>query len=276
MAMPPIKKRKVAHANEGHKDLGALPSHEVAPVLAARPVLWGLPFDVIRIIALEMHLQDLYNLSQACKNLRSCLWSKDAETLWKAVIKKNGHQPSLHQPPPPFLKIPAYVHLACSTHCSNCGAPGAEILRKWVVRMCPACLRYGSAAIVWYGDAAKQMQSLNSDISENVLEHATLAQYFFVLDPSNDKTNEKKNLLLRRDVTRVVERFKELGSAGSNDAMETFVNAMKDDFESQQNYSRGLDIWLELRRIMKRSQDREMRRANASSSKAKSTRRQVT
>lgn len=38
--------------------------------------------------------------------------------------------------------------------------------------------------IVWYGDAAKQVQSLNSDISENVLEHATLAQYFFVLDPS--------------------------------------------------------------------------------------------
>lgn len=48
MAMPLMKKRKLAHADEGHKDLGDLPSHELVAVLAARPVLWGLPFDVLR------------------------------------------------------------------------------------------------------------------------------------------------------------------------------------------------------------------------------------
>lgn len=38
--------------------------------------------------------------------------------------------------------------------------------------------------VVWYSDAAKEVQSLNIDISDTVLAHATLAQYFFVLDPS--------------------------------------------------------------------------------------------
>lgn len=50
MAMPLMKKRELAHADEGHKDLGDPPSHKLATVLAARPVLWGLPFDVMRVV----------------------------------------------------------------------------------------------------------------------------------------------------------------------------------------------------------------------------------
>lgn len=37
---------------------------------------------------------------------------------------------------------------------------------------------------IWYGDAAKQIQPLSCDLSDAVLKHTTLSQYFIVLDPS--------------------------------------------------------------------------------------------
>lgn len=94
--MPPRKKFKSGHPDEIHDALD--PLDPPALVLAAGPVLWGMPAEILRLvrrcntlsfssempadtygqIAVEMTLEDLYNLSQTCKDMRVRLWCRSA------------------------------------------------------------------------------------------------------------------------------------------------------------------------------------------------------
>lgn len=132
--MPPRKKFKSGHPDEIHEALVAL--DPPASVLAAGPVLWGMPAEILRLvrrcdmlsfqngmpadtygqIALEMTLADLYHLSQMCKDMRVRLWCRSATFIWTDVIKAKAHG-SYVPPLPPFLKVHEYIHFLLSSHC---------------------------------------------------------------------------------------------------------------------------------------------------------------
>ncbi|EIW59866.1 uncharacterized protein TRAVEDRAFT_47167 [Trametes versicolor FP-101664 SS1] len=233
--MPPRKKFKSGHPDEIHEV--SSPLDPSALVLAAGPVLWGMPAEILRLIALEMTLADLYHLSQTCKDMRVRLWCRSATFIWTDVIKAKAHG-SCVPPLPPFLKVPEYMHFLLSSHCYNCGAAGADIFCPYMARACSVCLRNESGVTIWYGDAAKQIQSLSRDLSDAVLGHTTLSQYFIVQDPSDDKTDEEKNRVLRRDVDLMVQRFKELGAPESKQGIEGITNTLKDVCRYQLDCSR--------------------------------------
>lgn len=238
--MSPRKKFKSSLPDEILE--ASVPLDSPALVLAAGPALWGMPAEILRLvrrcdtlsfqsempadtygqIALEMTLEDLYNLSQTCKDMRVRLWCRSATFIWTDVIKAKAYG-SCVPPLPPFLKVPEYIHFLLSSHCyvrpaMPClsaqhltsyftsielwgiwgryllpihGSCMFCMLAKRVRRVSPfessrrrANLMHRKCRTVWYGDAAKQIQSLSYDLSDAVLGHTTLSQYFIVLDPS--------------------------------------------------------------------------------------------
>ncbi|KAL1940730.1 hypothetical protein VTO73DRAFT_7771 [Trametes versicolor] len=254
--MPPRKKFKSDRPDEIHEAL--VPLDPPALVLASGPVLWGMPGEILRLIALEMDLEDLYRLAQTCKDMRARLWCRSATFIWTDVMKVPVRGSGIAVPPS-YLKVPEFIHLACSSHCYRCGAYGAAVFSPHMARVCSACLRNDPDTTVWYGDAAQQFQQFSCELSDAILSPATLSTYFIILDTSDDKTNVEKNRLLQRDVDRVAQQLRESGVPESNDDMKGFIATLKDICDDQREWSRRYHHALRLRREAKVKEDRKKR-----------------
>ncbi|OJT02943.1 hypothetical protein TRAPUB_6482 [Trametes pubescens] len=90
---------------------------------------------------------------------------------------------------------------------------------------------------VWYGKAAEQVRSINSDLSDAILHPTTFSKHFVVYDPTHDKNDESRNLVLQSHVDSVLKQYKDLGTPVSEKDMRTFTSKLKTDCGNRPNYS---------------------------------------
>ncbi|PIL24846.1 hypothetical protein GSI_12732 [Ganoderma sinense ZZ0214-1] len=164
--MPPRKKLKVNHAQEGattNTRRSTRASSKVAtpttiatdasnaqpPVASAAPTVVKLRRGCLKDIpnfAVEiqlmifgnLHPQDLFNLSRTSKMFHQFFLHRSNEALWEAALENAQDLPER----PPWMDIPAFIHLLYSTHCHNCGCANIrKVIWPWFARYCSSCLR---------------------------------------------------------------------------------------------------------------------------------------
>ncbi|KAM5534511.1 hypothetical protein V8D89_011843 [Ganoderma adspersum] len=130
--------RQRARANHAQK--GGSVAQTVHVVKLRRGCLKEIPNFAVEIqlmIFSNLRPQDLLNLSRTSKIFHGFFLHRSNEALWEAALKNAEDLPER----PPWMSVPAFIHLLYSPHCHNCGCPNIrKVIWRWFARYCSSCL----------------------------------------------------------------------------------------------------------------------------------------
>ncbi|KAI0641988.1 hypothetical protein C8Q79DRAFT_918678 [Trametes meyenii] len=206
--------------------------------------------EIQNMIFGDLEPRDLFNLSRTCKRFHAHFLSKNTEPLWKAVMQNAPDLPER----PPWLSIPAYVHLLYSQFCHNCGAPNIRKIQfATFMRLCSTCVQ---KLTVWYKNAFDTMLTARERKSWlfatfHFNDRFPRRSFFFKIltRPMISKNkNPTKNRVLKEHVMLFVKGFRAAKNPNKDRFHEAVVKVfqtIRKDHVARLPYANDIQDWME-------------------------------
>ncbi|KAI1790226.1 hypothetical protein LXA43DRAFT_891288 [Ganoderma leucocontextum] len=268
--MPPRKKVKTAHAQESATTstrrttrASSKPSNSVTadasssdqPPVASpvaphvvklrRGCLKEIPNFAVEIQLMifgNLHPQDLFNLSRTSKVFHGFFLHRSNEALWEAALKNAEDLPER----PPWMSIPAFIHLLYSTHCHNCGCPNIrKVLWPWFARYCSNCLPKVTCASA---DVTRRFSGAQCNIYADYVLHsiqapATTKPRYRGYGYGYQNRSQRDDWYLKRHVNEFIGQWSALPQPRDSEAVKAFQTQHHNDFQVQRKYAFQCKQW---------------------------------
>ncbi|KAI0675567.1 hypothetical protein C8Q78DRAFT_332361 [Trametes maxima] len=225
------------------------PGNAQKVVRVRRGSLQQLPevaIEIQNMIFSDLRPRDLFNLSRTCRRFRDHFLNRNTEPLWKAAMENALDLPKR----PPWLSIPAFVHLLYAHFCHNCGAPNIRKIQVGTfTRLCSACIQEQT---VWYAQAFDTMLTKQERASWNIgpsFYFHDMHKYIPILERSSDTKDPTKNRLLKENVMLFVEGFRAAAKGPNQDRLRKAIMAVyetiREDYAARLPYANDIRHWME-------------------------------
>ncbi|KAI0675563.1 hypothetical protein C8Q78DRAFT_331913 [Trametes maxima] len=195
--------------------------------------------EIQNMIFGDLEPRDLFNLSRTCKRFHAHFLDRNSEPLWRTVMGNASDLPKR----PPWLSIPAYVHLLYSHFCHNCGAPNIRKIQfATFKRLCSTCVQELS---VWYGNAFDTMLTAyerKSWIFGN-FSFREIHKFMPVLEWSR-----AKNRVLKEHFMLLVKGFRAAEKTNKDnfrEAISKVLQTTRNDYVARLPYANDIQDWME-------------------------------
>ncbi|TBU45399.1 hypothetical protein BD309DRAFT_1079352 [Dichomitus squalens] len=207
--------------------------------------------------------QDLFNLSRTCKAFHSFFLHRSNERLWEASIKNDEDLPER----PPWMSIPAFIHLLYSPYCQNCASPNVrKATWLWFARYCSHCLPQMSSSTMAVEEKLKRVDA--------VLQRQFKNQPGWFLhgideerpkDPQRGYYNyryhrQQEKRYLARDVDQLISKWKALPERKGYDVLDAFCLKRKNELIVRVKYARDCEEWYEERKQDRKDELQDVRK----------------
>ncbi|KAI0642057.1 hypothetical protein C8Q79DRAFT_918365 [Trametes meyenii] len=199
-----------------------------------------MPIEIQDMIFRELNPRDMLNLTRTCKRLRQHFLNRENERLWKAALQNAPDLPTR----PPWLCLPAFVHLLYSQYCHNCGAPNVRRIQFGAfMRLCSTCIQERS---VWFDDALDVQDEQRHLWPFDGFDHNEMYEYMPVLEWSKSTRSKKKNRLLKEDVALFIKGCKEsLKAEDPYKAFAKIIAQIEENYTARVPYARAIEQWMD-------------------------------
>ncbi|EJF64361.1 hypothetical protein DICSQDRAFT_178812 [Dichomitus squalens LYAD-421 SS1] len=206
--------------------------------------------------------QDLFNLSRTCKAFHSFFLHRSNERLWEASLKNDEDLP----PRPPWISIPAFIHLLYSPYCHNCAGPNVrKAAWLWFARYCSHCLPQVSCSAQ---TVHEKLQRADTVLQEQFRYQPEC--FLHGIDEERPKVpqrggynynyhRQQQKRYFSRHVDQLIDKWKALPERKDRDVLKAFLSERSAELRVQERYARDCEKWYEERRQDRKDELQDVR-----------------
>ncbi|KAI1796802.1 hypothetical protein LXA43DRAFT_879509 [Ganoderma leucocontextum] len=189
----------------------------------------------------NLHPQDLFTLSRTSKVFHGFFLHRSNEALWEVALKNAEDLPER----PPWMSIPAFIHLLYSNYCHNCGCPNIRKVQwLWFARYCSNCLPEVSCPS---SDVSRRFIGARSNLyyDSGALLHGVQVTTTVKQHRGSYVSYDKKTSIryLKRHVDKFIGQWSALPEPRDSDAIKVFQERRRHNIEVQRMYAGMCKKW---------------------------------